>query len=437
MTDIFLGFILRKIGVHKKYLGVIFMAQVELSTDLPKIVPKDIYAVLSEIAPDDFFVANNPNEICKSNNLIESSYRLTMAQNRLIYMGMSKLKKIILYKNMNIEQVEKAIKTAQFEEIYIDVIDYKKRFGLKANNLYEQLAKIATELQKQTIIYYDEKDILTSITWVITCKYDNDNKGIAMQFHPNLIKDLLIFRNQYTRMIFDNFADLNGKYSWRIYELCKQYLKYKRRDFYVENLRFMLGILDSEYKTYSDFKRQVLKTSIAEISALTDLLIDLEEIEKDKKTRKVKKIRIHIKLKENYHYPTYKSPNKQVSLFKEDDDEDVIASDEDRSVVQKLSDITGLNLTAGQAEAILTSALSAIDKYKLDIGVLAYIEEKMVVCNDYSLHHVITAPVGLIIKSLQCNWKKGFIITEEYEQGEEFRINGLTGKELEEKLNAV
>ena len=182
----------------------------------------------------------NTNEIYKSNKLIESSYRLTTAQNRLLYMGMSKLKRSILDRNMNIEQVQNAIKQANFDLIYIDVVDYKKKFNIKANNLYAELAKIATELYEQEIIYFDEKDNITRMRWVITCKYDNDQKGIAIQFHPDLIKDLLIFKNKFTKMLFDNFLNIKGKYSFRIYELCKQYLKIGFRDFYIEDLRFKL-----------------------------------------------------------------------------------------------------------------------------------------------------------------------------------------------------
>ena len=226
---------------------------------------------------------NYSNAIYKSNKLIESCYNLTTTQNRILYLAMTKLETRILEKNLNIKQVEDLIYRAAFDLIEIDVYTYKKTIGIKSNNLYNELEKIATELYESEILYVDDKDNFLRKRWVITCRYDNDKKGIALQFHPDLISDLLIFKSEYTKMIFDEFANkMKKKHSFRTYELCKQYLNYGYRDFYVDDYRFKLDLSDGEYKVFKDFKKYVIDASIDEINKYTDLHLEYKELERKK-----------------------------------------------------------------------------------------------------------------------------------------------------------
>ena len=389
---------------------------------------------MNDISVDNFQNNNNfVNAIYKSNRLIESSYRLSTSQNRLIYLGMTKLKKTILDKNLNIQQVEEFINKDIFEPIYIDVIDYKKRFNVKSNNLYIELSKIATELYEEEIIYIDKSDAKDKIIrkrWVITCEYDNNKKGISLQFHPSLIKDLLIFQTEFTKMLFDEFVDkLKNKNSFRIYELCKQYSKIGRRDFFVNDLRFKLGLKDEEYMPYGNFKHKLIKIAIKEINENTDLELSFEEIKKDKKTRKVEKIRFSIKAKSN---------NKQLSIF--DKSELAITSDDDTGIVNTLSDVIGKNITAEDAHTIFTESLKAIDDRKLKTGVMDYIKEKVSVCKSYitKTNKDIDNYVGLLIRAVRDDWKDNVVITSNFNNYDQRKYDGLDGEDnmddLEKKL---
>lgn len=362
-------------------------------------------------------VISNDSEICKSNRLIESSYRLTTAENRLLYMGMSKLKIYILNKNTNIEQVKKAMESATFDKIRIDVIEYKNRFHIKSNNLYKQLSDMTKQLFDSQILYFEGENVVQT-RWLTWCKYDDKAKAVEIKFNPELIKDLLVIKDRFTRMLFENFVHIRKKYSFRIYELCKQYLNIGYRTFYLEDLRFKLGIRDDEYRKYGAFKKQVLSSSIDEINTYTDINISLDEIGKDKKTRKV--IRIKFIIKRNKNKIT-KKECKQLSFLNDN------ILEEDTAIVEKLSNIIQFELTAGEAENILITALNSIEKYKLNIGVTDYIKEKVSICNNYSLHNVISNPVGLLITALKNNWKKNGT-------NKSVLVNGMTLKELEQQL---
>lgn len=339
--------------------------------------------------------------IYKSNELIESCYNLTTAQNRLIYLAMTKLNTTILEKNLNIEKVENRIKTAQFDLTFISIMDYKKTFNIKSNNLYIELAKIATDLYNEEILYLKPNGDFGRNRWVTTCEYDHTGKGISLEFHPKMIRHLLIFTSEYTGMFFEQFANkLKGKYSFRIYELCKQYTKIRKRNFEVDDLRFKLNLLDKEYKEYRDFKRMIL-LSIKEINDNTDMFLEYKEIEKNRTTKKVLKIQFSITLQ-----------NRQLSLLDEQGGADVTHTAQNQ--VNIISKLIKHVVTAQQSRDIITTALSAIDTREdlksLDIGVQDYIIGRVEVCEEYIKEKGTKDYIGLIISALQGNWTKKIVI---------------------------
>lgn len=372
-------------------------------------------------------VSSNSNNtiIYKSNQLIESSYNLTTAENRLIYLAMTKLNTIILEKNLNLDEVEKRIKQAQFDLIFISVLDYKNTFNIKSNSLYSELAKIATQLYEEEVLYIKEDGDFGRKRWVTTCEYSSEGKGIALEFHPRMIKDLLIFRTEYTGMLFEGFVNkLKGKYSFRVYELAKQYLKIGKRDFEIEDLRFKLCLLDNEYSEYRDFKRMI-NNSIKEINKCADIKLEYIELEKIKSTKRVTKIRLII------------SPqNQQLDLFDENINEN--ASSTTQNQVKILSELIGCKISAQQSRDLITTALTAIDKHidlkEKNIGIKDYIKEKVEVCKDYTKIKGTEDYIGLLISALKGNWQKRVVIppepvkTEITNQPKQLRFNNFPAR---------
>lgn len=370
---------------------------------------------------------NNNNIIFKSNELIESSYNLTTAQNRLIFLAMTKLENIILDKNLNIKDVEDRIKSASFDTIFISVIDYKKNFNIKGNGVYNDLVKIAEDLYEENVLYVKENGDYGKKRWVITCEYSKDQRGVKLQFHPSMIKDLLIFKSNYTGMLFDSFATkIKGKYSFRIYELCKQYLKIGRRDFFIDDLRFNLCLLDNEYSKYADLKRMI-SSAIKEISKCTDINIEFEELERNRTTKKVTKVRFIIRNnKEN-----------QIDMFS---DIEVSTNDSSQSQIEKISKLINYQVTSQQARIILNIALTIIETNELDVGVRDYITEKVSICRQYMLGKKNINYIGLLIKALKGNWKENLIDGEVIQDIKTTKFNNFDPRdkdydELERQLS--
>lgn len=344
-------------------------------------------------------------EIYKSNRLIESSYQLTIPQHRLLVLAMKRLKSIILDKNTNVEEVENAIKQSNFDKIFIDVVDYRKAFNIKSNKVYKDLENVATTLYEEEILYFNENDNFTRKRWIITCEYDKNKKGIWFQFHPDLIRDLMVFKSHFTKLFSEDFAHkLKNKHSFRIYELCKQYLLIGYREFYLEDFKFKLRILGNEYKSYSSFRTYVVDKAIEEINKYTDIYLDCTESEKDKKTNKIIKIKFTI----DGQRPSSKQDGNNGNESSADDGKpNAMIIGDDINIVSKLSETIGILLSAQEADIVLSKALEGIDEYKLSVGVIDYIKEKKVVCDNYIKYNTRKEInyIGVLIKALQCNWK--------------------------------
>ena len=128
-------------------------------------------------------------------------------------------------------------------------------------------------------------------------KIKTDEKGyISFKVNPDLKPYILEQTKNFTSYFLENVASLKSTYSFRIYELLKQFQdKNTFEGWYkieVSTLREKLSISDKIYPAYADFKRKVLNVAQKELKAKTDLCFDFEEI---KRIRKVEFIVFHIK----------------------------------------------------------------------------------------------------------------------------------------------
>ena len=127
---------------------------------------------------------------------------------------------------------------------------------------------------------------------------NTDEKGyIDFEVNPNLKDYILDVTSYFMTYYYDNIINLNSNYSFRIYELLKQYQNKTSLDGWykveVEILRDILEIDKKLYPKYSNFKNKVLNVAQKELAEKTDICFRLEE---DKRgTRKIQVLIFHIK----------------------------------------------------------------------------------------------------------------------------------------------
>lgn len=210
----------------------------------------------------------------KSNYIIESSYKLSLPEQRLIYMLIAKIKK---------DDME--FTPYRFTQTGINNILSKHKIS------YNELSQHIDSLRNKELVIVKETSILKT-KWLSSAEYFEDG-SIELCFDDKLKPYLLQLKERFTKLSMDRAITFNSNYSCRIYELLKQYEKVGSRSLSIEALRTMFCIEPQEYKLYGDFKRKVLLQAQKEINVeKTDISFDFTEI---KTGRKVTSIKFYIK----------------------------------------------------------------------------------------------------------------------------------------------
>lgn len=211
--------------------------------------------------------------VTKQNNLITSAYRLTLQEQRLLYVMISMINK----------------EDEDFQDYIIDLKEFSKIVGYKGKSFYSEAQSITRKLESRVIEIADiEKGTLLQIGWISSAEYVEKKGYVKICFDPKLKPYLLQIKGSYTQFTLLNILKLRSVYAVRIYELLKQYEGWqKERKFLLEALRKILGINDKEYKLFGDFKRKVLDRAKNEINKETDLHIDYQTIKVGRKVEAV------------------------------------------------------------------------------------------------------------------------------------------------------
>ena len=366
----------------------------------------------------EFDYMDNEKYIYKSNNLVESSYSLSLNAQRLIYMGAKKLKPIFIKSNIKPSQLKSFLATKTFGDLKIYVTEFKNEFNIKGNYLYDTFVDVAKELWNSKIQYMSNDGKIIEKRWVITCEYDPKNCCISLTFHPDLILDLLVFKNKYNKIQHNATKALKNSDQIRTYELLKRYVKRGVRRFELEDYRYKLAYDDDIYPEYSKLKQRKIKPTIKAINENTDIEIyDFKEI---RYGRKVGAIEFYIR------------ENKEAQL---EENEELIDDSIDPSHVENVSRILGRNLSAGMVSKITNISLNSIKDNHVDMTVYEYIEDKVKAVKNYAQNNTIRNYMSVFLAALRENWDSEIItIQNQLWSGEQRNYSDEYMDDLERKL---
>ena len=366
----------------------------------------------------EFDYMDNEKYIYKSNNLVESSYSLSLNAQRLIYMGAKKLKPIFIKSNIKPSQLKSFLATKTFGDLKIYVTEFKNEFNIKGNYLYDTFVDVAKELWNSKIQYMSNDGKIIEKRWVITCEYDPKNCCISLTFHPDLILDLLVFKNKYNKIQHNATKALKNSDQIRTYELLKRYVKRGVRRFELEDYRYKLAYDDDIYPEYSKLKQRKIKPTIKAINENTDIEIyDFKEI---RYGRKVGAIEFYIR------------ENKEAQL---EENEELIDDSIDPSHVENVNRILGRNLSAGMVSKITNISLNSIKDNHVDMTVYEYIEDKVKAVKNYAQNNTIRNYMSVFLAALRENWDSEIItIQNQLWSGEQRNYSDEYMDDLERKL---
>ncbi|MFE4036281.1 replication initiation protein [Priestia sp. YIM B13489] len=223
------------------------------------------------VQPYDLESINIKNWVTKSNILIESTYKLSLQEQRILLIMASK-----------VQPNDETLKTYRFRaKDFIEIVGNKKGTGF-----YSYLKEIVNGLQTK-ILTIKEKGRQRNYNWVITSIYEENEGYITLQFHPSLKYLFLELKEKFTSYQLENVVRLNSVYSIRIYELLKQYERLRKRELTLEELRHFLAIEPTKYKQYGHFKSKVLAVAQKEINNKTDIHFEFVEVKTGRKVTSI------------------------------------------------------------------------------------------------------------------------------------------------------
>lgn len=201
--------------------------------------------------------------IRKSNELIESRYKLSIYEQRLILFIASKI----------------SPEDNDFKNYEIRISELEKMFGLEADkSIYEKVEQAATGLLTQ-LIRLQDTEIQELTTWLSYAKYVKGSGIISLEFHSSLKPYLLQLKTHFTQYNLNYVIGFTSQYSIRFYELFKMDA-FKanngrfEKNFEINELRLILGLEEKDYPDFNDFRKRTIEPSVKEINEKTDLYIE-------------------------------------------------------------------------------------------------------------------------------------------------------------------
>lgn len=247
----------------------------------------------------------------KDNALIEASHRLSEIEHRLILLAIVKARSL----TNNIEELKNM-------EFVIHASEYMEHYKVNKGTAYLNLKKAVIGLHEAKWGYKYLNKLGNRVVqlehFTKTAKYIDSEGTVIFSFSDAIIPLLIQLERSFTQYEIKQIADLKSAYSMRMYEfLMQQFDKVKRQgwlEITLEDLRFRLGLLPSEYERMGNFKSRVLDYSVSEINENTHLNVKYEQ---QKQGRVITGFRFEFSEKES-EKPKPKLPKSPDSdLFKE------------------------------------------------------------------------------------------------------------------------
>jgi len=211
-------------------------------------------------------VVRDENLVFKSNDLIEAKYRLSVNEQRLTMALISMIRK---------EDEDLYRYKFTFEQL-IDLFELKKgkspdpRLKIIIETLHDRKMKLISGGKE------------AHLRWIEAPIFDWDKRFVTFRIAPELKPYLIQLKGRFTAFSLDN-VQFRREYSFRLYELLKQYERIKKRVISLSQLKEMLLIGPDEYKLYSALKRRIIVPAQDEINSKTDISFDFEEIKTGRK----------------------------------------------------------------------------------------------------------------------------------------------------------
>ena len=222
----------------------------------------------------------------QSNNLVYSSYNMTLSEKRLLCLSIS-----VIVKEMK-----------RFPVFKVKSSELKDFLDLKGQSFYTHIKETCRKLLKRTVEIEDEKTHKwTGFQWVSRCTVDPTGGTIEIKINDELKPHLLELKRHYQSIPFDHIARIGRFPAIRLFEIFwhkknEKGTPLKTITIGLDELKTYLG-MNGKYSVFSSFKNRVLEPSKKDLKENTPLKFTYKPLRIKKR---VVSIEFNVTRNENY-----------------------------------------------------------------------------------------------------------------------------------------
>ena len=206
--------------------------------------------------------------VVKSNKLIEASYRLELAEQR-----------IILFAIKEARETGQGLNSENFMTIH--AADYAAQFNITTKQAYEQIKEAARTLFRRYLVLHDihpesGKDRVTEARWVSAASYIDGEGAIQLQFSAVIVPYITMLEREFTSYRIAAVSSMTSAYAIRLYELLIQWGGIGKREVELGWLKTIL-MIEKDYPRIFDFKKWVIDVALEQINTHSDLSVSYSQ----------------------------------------------------------------------------------------------------------------------------------------------------------------
>lgn len=208
--------------------------------------------------------------VVKNNTLIQASYTLDTAEQRLILLAIAEAR-----------ETGKGITANSLLSIHAS--SYINTFHVEKNTAYEVLKTASKSLFDRYVTYHDinpitQHDRSFHCRWVDKIGYEDKSGIVFMRFTKDIVPLITRLEENFTKYELQQISRLTSAYAIRLYELLIQWRTVgKTHIIDLTIFRGQLGVEETQYKTMSNFKRFVLDFALTQVNEFTDITAQYEQ----------------------------------------------------------------------------------------------------------------------------------------------------------------
>ncbi len=219
------------------------------------------------------------DRIRKPNTIIQAGQNLTATQQNILFAMLHRFKYIS--EDIDPDLLAKQVYTFPISEVY------QSYASARGGNVFDHVKSQVSHLVEQKLterrVNHKGESTFTFIPIFGFAEISEGTSDIKVKFNQEVIPYMLnMVRDGYTSLVFKDVYELKTSYAKRIYELVSMQRTSPKTvaegyfEITVPELRFKLGIEDSLYPRWFDFKKRVLDPSFEEINKKTVLRFSVD-----------------------------------------------------------------------------------------------------------------------------------------------------------------